>query len=450
MGERIVVVGASLAGLRAAEAIRAAGWAGELHLVGDEDHLPYDRPPLSKQVLTGWIDADAEHLRLPRLGDLGDVRWHLGDGAVGLDRDRREVVLASGARLGFDRLLVTTGVRNRPWPHPDQAALDGVIGLRTAGDAAWLRAALDAAPKRVLVVGGGFTGAEVASVCRGRGLDVTLVERGEAPLVGALGAALGEVTTAMHREHGVDLRCHTTVEALEGADGRLRAAMLSDGSTVEAEVAVIAQGSVRNTEWLAGSGLLADERGVTTDAGGRAFGVNGLVTDDVFAAGDVARFPHPLFDFHFLSFEHWANAVLGGEVVGRNMVCRAADRRAHLAVPLVWSMQFGVGIKVAGVPPLADEVVITQGSTDARSFAAAYGRDGTIVGAVTFDHARWISRYRNLIAERAAVPAPVGEAADHPVAVPAAFPHPSATSHASGVVVSGHSPTELDATPVGR
>lgn len=250
---RIVVVGASLAGLRAAETLRAEGFAGSLTLIGDEPHEPYDRPPLSKQVLLGRAAAD--RTALPRLRSV-DATWRLGVPATGLDMAAGRVRLADGDEVPYDRLLIATGVRARPWPREAEAELDGVFVLRTRDDSAALARRLEEGPKRVLVIGAGFTGSEIASACRERGLLVTVAERGAAPLVGALGGVVGAVAAEMQREHGVDLRCGVMVTALEGdASGRVRAAHLSDGSTVETDVVIVSLGAIRNTEWLAGSGL---------------------------------------------------------------------------------------------------------------------------------------------------------------------------------------------------
>ena len=248
--DRVVIVGASLAGLYAAEALRAAGFSGHLTLIGDEPHEPYDRPPLAKSVLAGR--APAEATGLPQVGEI-DAEWLLGVPATGLDLPSRQVQLADGRRIDFDRLLIATGTRARPWPDPAQAALDGVLTLRTREDAADLRARLAARPRRVLVIGAGFTGSEVASVCRELDLPVTVAERAAAPLAGALGGAAGLVAAHLQREHGVDLRCNVTVLALEG-DGQRRVcrARLADGDTLDVDVVVVALGAVRNVEWLAG------------------------------------------------------------------------------------------------------------------------------------------------------------------------------------------------------
>jgi len=217
---RIVIVGASLAGLRAAATLRREGFTGSLTLIGDEPYEPYDRPPPSKQVLDGWVPA--QRTALPEPAEL-DAQWRLGVAATGLDLARKQVRLADGEEVGFDRLLIATGVRPRPWPNPAEAALDGVFVLDTRDDAAGLQQRLAAGPRRVLVIGAGFIGSEVASACRELGLPVTVVERGPAPLAGALGRVVGAIAAGMQRDHGVDLRCDVTVTALKGdAEGRLR------------------------------------------------------------------------------------------------------------------------------------------------------------------------------------------------------------------------------------
>jgi NADPH-dependent 2,4-dienoyl-CoA reductase/sulfur reductase-like enzyme/ferredoxin len=439
---RIVIVGASLAGLRAASALRHEGFAGSLTVIGDEPYEPYDRPPLSKQVLSGWVPA--AHTGLPRRDDV-EALWRLGVPATDLDLTGKQVRLADGETVGFDRLLIATGVRARPWPNPAEAALDGVLVLRTRDDADRLQQLLAARPGRVLVIGAGFTGSEVASVCRELGLEVTVAEAGPAPLVAALGGVIGAVATEMHRENGVDLRCGVMVTALEGdADGRLRRAHLSDGSTIDVDVAVAALGGVRNIEWLAGSGLAAGRWGVACDAGCRAFDVNGLVTDDVFVAGDVARAPQPMFGYQFLALEHWGNAVAQAEVAAHNMISTQADRWPHLSVPAFWSTQFGNEIKSVGVPSVADEVVITQGSVPDRRFVAAYGHNGRIVGAVTFNQAKWLEFYERQI-ERAGPFPPPFRTVDQPaemLPVKAGFPDRPIPTQDATVVVTGHDPSE--------
>jgi len=442
---RIVIVGASLAGLHAAEALRNEGFTGSLTIIGDEPHEPYDRPPLSKQVLKGWVAAD--HTKLPRLRAV-DADWRLGVAATRLDRVNRQVHLANGDQVPFDRLLIATGTRARPWPNPKEAALDGVFTLRTCDDAAGVRAQLATHPKRVLIIGAGFIGSEMASVCCELGIPVTVAERGAAPLVGALGGVIGAIAAEMQRQHGVDLHTGTGVTSLEGdGSGHVRRAQLSNGSTLETDLVIASLGSIRNTEWLEGSGLAAGYWGVGCDAGCRAFDINGVVTDSIYVAGDVARFPHVLYEYQFLTLEHWDNAVLGAQVAAHNMVSLEPDRQPHLPLPAFWSSQFGVNIKSVGVCPFGDEIVFTQGSINERRFAAAYGRRGRIVAAVTFNHGKWLQYYAEQI-ERSAPfpPPPCGY--DRPVdakPIAADFPDPRMPTEMPDVVLTGHDPTERGA-----
>ncbi|MFJ9448445.1 NAD(P)/FAD-dependent oxidoreductase [Kitasatospora sp. NPDC101235] len=437
---RIVIVGASLAGLRAAETLREEGFTGSLTVVGDEPYPPYDRPPLSKQVLLGQVAASTTGLPMRRDPD---ADWRLGVRASGLDPVRKRVMLADGESLLYDRLLITTGTRARPWPNPEEAALDGVFTLRTRDDAAGVAERLAAGPQRVLVIGGGFTGSEIASACRERGIEVTLTERGPAPLVGALGGTLSKLAAAMHRNHGVDLRCGVTVTALRGDRGRFTGADLSDGSHVEADVCVAALGAIRNVEWLADSGLAAGPRGIACDAGCRAFDMYGIVTDDVFVAGDVSRFPQPLFGYQMLSLEHWGNAVAQAEVAAHNMVSPGPLRRPHLTLPTFWSTQFGLNIKSVGVPTYSDHVVIAQGSLEERRLAVVYGYQGRVTAAVTVNMAKSLDYYTHLIETAAPFP-PTPGASDRPLAaeipIPSDVPDPKGLSHGPTVALTGHLP----------
>jgi NADPH-dependent 2,4-dienoyl-CoA reductase/sulfur reductase-like enzyme/ferredoxin len=444
---RVVVVGASLAGLATASALRAEGFGGSLAVIGDEPYVTYDRPPLSKQVLTGWVQAERTALPQPR-----DIDERLGVRAVRLDLDAKRIELGDGQALEFDKLVIATGTQARQWPNPAEAALDGVMVLRTSDDAARLRRRLAAGPGRVLVIGGGFTGSEIASDCCEMGLAVTLAERGVAPLARALGGVIGRVAADLQRDHGVDLRCGVTVSHLEGdASGRLRRAHLSDGSTLAVEVAVAALGAVRDVAWLRDAGLAATSAGLGCDTGCRAYDVNGLIRDDVFVAGDIGRFPHPLYDYRFMSLEHWGNAVAQARIAAHNMVCDPSDRWAHLAVPVFWSSQFGVNIKAVGLATFADEVLIAQGSVAERRFVATYGHDGRIVAAVGFDQAKWLEFYARMIDAAAPFP-PSFRTFDMPAArnpIPAEIPHPARTPELK-VVITGQEPSERRASWVER
>jgi len=393
--KRIVVAGASLAGLRAAESLRGNGFTGELVIVGAEPHEPYDRPPLSKAVLAGRLGID--HLQLPVARGL-EADWRLGCPAAGLDLATREV-LAGADRIGFDGLVIATGAGARPGP-------PGTHVVRTRDDADRLRRALAAGPGRVLVVGAGFTGSEVASSCVDLGLPVTVVHRGATPMGSALGDTVGAALGARHRAHGVDLRTRTTLTALDGD-----LATLSDGTRLNAEVVVIATGSVPHTAWLLGSGVSAGPSGVDCDAACRVFGTGGAVVPGVYTAGDVARWRHPRFAGPPRRFEHWGNALDQADVAAYNLC--GGPRREVTALPAFWSDQFGLNIKAIGLPQLADDVVLAQGSFERRSFVAVYGRGGITVGAVAVDSPRVLDGYAAMIAERAPFPPAIG-ATDSP------------------------------------
>ncbi len=403
-----VIVGAALAGLRGAEAMRRAGFSGRLTLVGAEPHRPYDRPHLSKHMLTGEVSAGAT--ALPNLVPL-DAEWRLGTAATGLDRANRRLSLADGTTLPYDRLLIATGTRARPWPNPAEGRLRGVHTLRTRDDAAALRAALVAGPRRVLIIGGGFIGCEVASACRTLDLPVTIVEPGPVPLARVLGRHLGAVVAALHEARGVELRSGTKVERLEDdGSGRVARAVLSDGDTIEADLLVVALGAVRNTEWLEGSELKADEGGVDCNAHGQVLGEDGRADSAIAAAGDVARFPHPLYDGRRVALEHWGHAVAQAEHAGR-LLAGADPGPAYAEVPAFWSAQGGITIKSVGLTEGADALAIAQGDPKAGRFLAVYGAKGRCIAAVSFDSGRWLPAYAEQIAARAPFP-PISGAAD--------------------------------------
>lgn len=285
--DRIVIVGASLAGLRTAQALREQGHDGELTVVGDEPHLPYDRPPLSKQLLDGsWTRAQ---LDLPVAPDL-DVQWRLGQPAHSLDLGTRTVHLGDGQHLAYDGLVLATGARARPWPGTPPP---GVLSLRSADDAAALSAAMTTVD-RLLVVGAGFLGGEVAAAARRRGLAVTLVEPQDQPLLAVGGPVLGAFVADLHRNAGVNLRLTTRVATFNSdSRGRLSGADLDDGTQIAAELALVALGALPNIDWLAGSGLVLDS-GVVCNALCQPVLADGTVASGVVAAGDIARWPHPL------------------------------------------------------------------------------------------------------------------------------------------------------------
>lgn len=411
--ERIVVVGAGLAGLRGAEAIRAAGFRGSLIIVGDEPCRPYDRPPLSKHVLSGQLAADSSQLP-SALG--GDVTWRLGTGAQRLDREARILRLAGGEALPYDRLLIATGTRARPWVHAGEARLGNVFTIRSRDDAARLRAALAAKPERVLVVGAGFIGCEVAAVCRQDDLPVCLIDSSPAPLARALGRTNGEYVGQIHQGWGVDLRMGSQVAHLEHAGGLATGARLKDGEILPADVVVVALGAVRNTEWLAGAGLSADSGGVDCDASGYVLDENGQPDRSIAAAGDVARFPHPLYGGRRVALEHWGHAIAQADHTGR-LLAGAEPPAPYAALPNFWSVQGDMVVKSVGLTDGADAVAIVQGDPAERRFVAVYGRAGRCIAAVAVDSARWLPAYAEKVASGAPFP-PTEAATDRPLREP--------------------------------
>jgi 3-phenylpropionate/trans-cinnamate dioxygenase ferredoxin reductase component len=323
--------------------------------------------------------------------------------------------------------------------------LEGVLPLRTLEDGLEFRRLLDRKPKRVLVVGSGFTGLEVASGCRDIGLEVTVVQRGSSlPLQNAMGGAIGRFMADRQREHGVDLRLGVGVDALEGSGGRLKRARLSDGSVVEADIAVVALGSVRDVDWLKSSGLAVGPWGLACDAGCRVFDKLGIVTDDIFVAGDIARFPHPLFDFQFITLEHWGNAVSQAATAAHNMLGDQADRRPHLHIPNFWSNQFGLNIKSVGAPNFADQAIVTQGSFESKRFVMAFGHKGRVCAAVAVNSPKWLEPYEKLIGLAAPFP-PALEGIDAPAnaqIVDPDFPDPAESQPSPYIALTGHSPIE--------
>jgi NADPH-dependent 2,4-dienoyl-CoA reductase/sulfur reductase-like enzyme len=423
--ENVVIVGASLAGMRTAEALRDGGYAGRLTLIGDERHAPYDRPPLSKQVLEGSVSP--LETTLPRLRSIG-ATWRLGTGATRLDRNARRVETGNNETVAFDRLVVATGARARAWPDPAQAALRGVHTLRTREDAIALVADLGAGPTRVLVIGAGFTGSEVASACRDRGLAVTVVELNSTPLVTAFGTLIGDYIAKRQREAGVDLRCGVSATSLlSDMAGRVAGACLSDGSEVAADVVVVCLGAIRNVEWLEGSGLDADPAGCVCDSSCNALDQAGSPVPDIFVCGDIARFQHPLSGGRLVSLDHWSAATEQAKVVAANLLS-AGSATNDTNLPRFWSAQFGVGLKASGLPACADEVMIVQGSVENGRFVVAYGREGRIVGVVALNQARWLPFYERQIIAGGAFP-PDYRVVDQPTdtARPASLLSPAST-----------------------
>ncbi|MDP9093131.1 MAG: FAD-dependent oxidoreductase, partial [Actinomycetota bacterium] len=379
----------SLAGLSAAETLRKDGYDGQLVVVGQEHVRPYDRPPLSKQILRGEWEPHHLFLRDDAHLDKLDVDWKLGQRAAGLDLDARAVILDNGETVPFDGLVVATGATPRRLP--GSADLEGVHVLRTLDDALAIRVQLEGRP-RVCVVGGGFIGAEVAAACRARGLDVTVVEALAAPLAHVLPTELASACSALHLDHGVDLRCGTTVAGFEG-NRRVEAVRLDGGETVPADVVVVGIGVIPETAWLASSGLAIDN-GVLCDA------TLATTAPGVVAAGDVARWPNVLFG-EMMRIEHWTNAIDQGAAAARRLLLGEDKAQPFAPVPYVWSDQYDTKIQMLGRIKAGDDVRVVNGSYAEGQFVALTGRAGRLVGALGFNEPRKLMVWRQAIKARA-------------------------------------------------
>lgn len=392
--QRIAIVGASLAGVHAAQTLRRQDFDGEVVLVGDEPHYPYDRPPLSKELLVGPYDNAKLRLRPAAEPDQLGVVWKLGTAAVGLELEASggTVRLDDDTTVDADGVIIATGARPRSLPAAGGMA--GVHVLRTVDDALALKADLERGPNRVAVVGCGFIGAEVAASARTRGLDVTIIEAAPAPLTRVLDEGGGMAIADLHRSHGVDVRLGVGVSGFAADDtGAVRAVELADGTAVEASVVVIGIGVAPNTEWLDGSGLTLDD-GVVTDE-------TCLAAPGVVAVGDVARWPNPRFAGSLTRVEQWDNAVeMGGYGAKRLLAAAAGEEIEPFApVPWFWSDQYDRKIQLAGVP--ASNVELLQGSHAEHRFVQIYlNDDGEVTGALCWNRPRQAILARQHIASR--------------------------------------------------
>jgi len=368
--------------VRAADELLHAGFDGSLTVIGAEAELPYDRPPLSKQVLAGSWDPEKTRLRVdPAVRE----RLRLGVAATALDLVDRTVVLADGERVPFGGLVIATGAAPRTLPGTER--MGGVFVLRTLDDCRGLAAELDKGPK-VAVIGAGFIGSEVAASCRARGLDVTVIEALDLPLLRVLGPVVGQACADLHRDHGTDLRLGIGVASLEGGS-RVARVRLADGTAVEADVVVVGVGVVPVTGWLEESGLALDD-GVVCDAWCRADGA-----DAVVAAGDVARWFHPGFD-ESMRVEHWTNAAEQGAYAARSLLGLATEPFAP--IPYFWSDQYDTKIQFLGRATATDEFAVVEGSLEERRFVAAFGRGDRLVGALSMNMPHRIMAWRSRIA----------------------------------------------------
>ena len=436
----VAIVGGSLAGLRAAETLRSDGFSGTIHFIGEETRLPYDRPPLSKEVLGDKMEVANAGLISQEAFDALRLELHLGKRAVGLDAERKAVLLASEGEAGSseaskaaeagdaaasegaaaseeitaDGIVIATG--SRPRKMPGTEGIGGVYTLRTLEDCLALKAEFATEPK-VAVIGAGFIGAEVAATARGLGLDVTVIEMLATPLARVLGDTLGQVMADLHRDNGVDLRLGVGVnEVVAGDGGRVASVELSDGTSIAADVVVVGIGVIPNTEWLEGSGLEIDN-GVVCDE-------TLLAAPGITAAGDVARWPNRRFG-ETMRVEHWDNAIEQGIAAARRLLAggwgqsgggeagseeagsgvagseEAGEAVPFTPVPWFWSDQYDRKIQLAGRSSPDGRVEIVTGSLEERRLAAIYEREGKLVGVLGMNRPRHVMQYRQLIVDGA-------------------------------------------------
>ena len=378
-------MGASLAGLRAAETLRSRGYEGALTLIGDERHRPYDRPPLSKQVLHGTWTPEQTFFRQKDGYDPLALDLRLGVRATSLDLRGRRVTLSDGTWADYDRLIIATGARVRTLP--GIVGRPGLLVLRTLDDALVLRGELERA-RRVAIVGMGFIGLEVAAACRSRGVEVMAVEALPVPLAPIVGPALGEMLVAMHADHGVDVRTGVTVTDVYG-ESRVAGIVLSDGSRVDADVVVVGIGVVPNTEWLEGSGLTLDN-GIVCNGAGEA-------APDVHAAGDVARMANAWYG-EAPRIEHWTNAVEQGVHVAEQVLGSRLADPGFSSVPYFWSDQYDRKIQFVGRARPHDEMIVVDGSVAERRLTALYRRGDRVVACLTVNQPRALIKFRKLLA----------------------------------------------------
>jgi 3-phenylpropionate/trans-cinnamate dioxygenase ferredoxin reductase subunit len=381
--ETFVIVGAGQAGGRAAETLREEGFVGRIVLIGAEPDRPYERPPLSKGYLLGTTPLDKAYLQPESFYAEQQIELILGANATGLRHDARALELDDGHEVIYDKLLIATGVRPRALVTPG-SDLRGIHTLRIMRDALTLQEALARGP-RVLILGAGFVGAEVAAACRARGLTVTMLEALPVPLGRALGEQIGAIYAAIHRDAGVDLRLSSTVAAFRGA-GVVEEATLASGEAIPCDLVLIAIGTELNAEWLAGSGVRMDD-GVVVDEYCRTN------VPDVFAAGDVARWWHPTIG-EYLRVEHWENAEGQGRAAAR---CMLGVQEPYAPVPYFWSDQYEYALQYLGHRH-GDEQQVVRGSLEARAFTVFYLSADAPVAALILNRPRDGMAVRRLLA----------------------------------------------------
>lgn len=380
----VLIVGASVAGIGTARALRTRGFTGEITVVGDESHHPYDKPPLSKEMLAPEADGSpVQLLSEAALADF-DVSLRLGVRATAVDTTRRSVITEGGEEIGYDTLVAATGVAPRTLPGAD--GLPNVFTIRTVDDVRSIRPEL-VSGRRCVVIGAGFIGAEFAAAAAQHGVAVTLVEAQAAPLALQLGTEVGASMIGLHEANGVRVEAGVRFAGFEGSPEGATGVRLDDGRVLPADFVIVGVGARPSIEWLASSELSLDD-GIECDRALRAVGVS-----DVYAAGDIARRHHPVYDAP-VRIEHWTNANDHAEVIAADILSLPAPRPT---LPYVWSDQYGKRIQIVGRPTLGSPCV-RRGDAVGGDLVAGYADEaGTLVGALVIDAPRLLMKFRKAI-----------------------------------------------------
>jgi 3-phenylpropionate/trans-cinnamate dioxygenase ferredoxin reductase subunit len=391
--ETYLIVGASLAGAKAAEALRDKGFDGRIVLIGAEQHLPYERPPLSKGYLAGSSVREKVYVHPENWYAEHGIELRLNQTVSRIDRDARRVELADGTQLGYDKLLLTTGARPRTLSLPGADA-DGVHLLRTLDDCDALRELL-ARISRLVVIGAGWIGLEVTAAARQAGVEVTVVESAPLPLLRVLGPEVAQVFADLHIQHGVDFRFNASLTEIRTSDGRATGVTLDDGTAIEADAVLVAVGVAPNSELAEAAGLSVDN-GVLVDSS--------LGTSDsrIFAAGDVANAMNALYNKH-VRVEHWANALNQPATVAASMLDQPAN---HDQLPYFFTDQYDLGMEYVGyVEPGGYDEVVFRGDVASREFIAFWVRDGHVLAGMNVNIWDVVDDIKGLIRSQARIPA---------------------------------------------
>ncbi|WP_404952748.1 NAD(P)/FAD-dependent oxidoreductase [Streptomyces sp. 147326] len=408
-----VIVGGSLAGAKAAQTLREEGFDGPIVLLGEENERPYERPPLSKGYLLGKDERDTVYVHPPQWYAEHDVDLRLGATVTAVDPTGHEVTLADGSRIGYEKLLLTTGSSPRRLTVPG-ADLDGVDYLRRLADSDRLKESFESA-SRIVVIGAGWIGLETAAAARAAGVEVTVLEIAELPLLRVLGREVAQVFADLHTDHGVDLRFGVQVAEITGSGGRANGVLLADGSRIDADAVIVGVGITPNTQ-------LADAAGLEVDNGIRVDAHLRTSHPDIYAAGDVANAFHPLLGKH-IRVEHWANAVHQPQTAAKAMLGQDV---AYDRVPYFFTDQYDLGMEYTGyVEPDGYDQVVFRGRRDTREFIAFWLSGGRVLAGMNVNVWDVTDPIRALVTSGRAVD--TRELADVDVPLTQLLNHPDAT-----------------------